>query len=62
MDGRVAGIAVHHDRIGEIAGAHTAKLAFHPQYTGVVSGGVLHDLNRMKAGFFMQFHLADQPS
>src|ERR1035437_4213103 len=53
-------VAVHDDEVGGPADPHVAELVFLAEYLRVVAGAVLDDLERIEAGFLVEFHLADE--
>src|SRR5205085_11192130 len=53
-------VAVDDDQIGEVTGPHAAQAIIYAQNFRIVAGALLYDLERMKAGLLMQFHLANE--
>src|SRR5580698_9616308 len=54
-------IAVDDDQVGVPTRAYAAKVVLLSQDSGVVTGGLLNDFERMESRLLVQFHAADQP-
>src|SRR5665811_551686 len=53
-------IVVHHDQVGEEPSAHASKVGLSPQNARVVAGGVLNDLQRLKARLLLELEFSNE--